>query len=167
MLCSNYLSLEPGSRELHGGISGHAYNPGWQIFPILTNAFFLVRGPLTAGSSCCIFPEQQPPQSSASIQTNTHIIKFSNIAMHTNNTYKSTYIQQKAQGLYFIGDSCIDSCVKPALVLTQSMYIRTTDSYNRQTGSDRDRDRDRQPRLFLGHCLSPCLAVVCQSCPVR
>ncbi|KAL3143569.1 Potassium/sodium hyperpolarization-activated cyclic nucleotide-gated channel 3 [Trebouxia sp. C0009 RCD-2024] len=37
----NYLSLEPGSRALHGGISGHAYNPGWQIFPIFTNAFFL------------------------------------------------------------------------------------------------------------------------------
>lgn len=42
MCRSNYLSLRPGSRELHGGIPSHVYNRGWQVFPVFTNAFFLV-----------------------------------------------------------------------------------------------------------------------------
>lgn len=54
--CSNYLSLHPGSRELHGGIAAHVYNRGWQIFPIFTNAFFLVSPTSPSVVHGCVAP---------------------------------------------------------------------------------------------------------------
>lgn len=82
MLCSNYLSLEPGNRELHGGIPGHAYNPGWQIFPIFTNAFFLVRclgsdsSSRSCNSSCC----SSSCSSSSSSSSGMHVLFLWSIA---------------------------------------------------------------------------------------
>ena len=42
LLCSNYLKIQHGQHHNSAGVPAHQLTRGWQIFPVLTNYFFLV-----------------------------------------------------------------------------------------------------------------------------
>ena len=42
LLCSNYLQIQQGQHHNSAGVPAHQLTRGWQIFPVLTNYFFLV-----------------------------------------------------------------------------------------------------------------------------